>query len=395
MAAGFLIFAIVFFESPAAIPWGGTDFVQYYATARLLHQGQNPYDLELSSQIQIQLGRGQGEPRTALSVLPTYGPPWCLLPGYLLGYLSFSDAVAVNLGINVVLLLTCTLAWTHLFFPEKKWLLPMMVVCIPIWLPMWLVLGLGQNSLWPLAGFAGWLWFTTRQRLSPAVCRQCEWASGACLTLLVVKPHLGFLLGLFAGAFMLHQRQWRSILGFAVTLTLATMVTFLIRPSVWSEYLLALGTGQSPLQYCGATLDGWLRFNGGDEFRYLTWPIWLLGLLGGTLLGVKISHALPEIVTCSALLCTATLAIVPHAYSYDYVLMIPGFILTLGSWIMWRDWHRFITLMGWLLLVVFYATGKSHALQEQNFFIIPWSALALMMTFTPAQRMPMPGQASS
>jgi len=392
MIASFLIFAAVTYESQPKIPWGGTDFVQYYATARLLQQGQNPYDLALSTQIQERLGRDSG--------LPTYGPPWCLLPAFLLGYLSFPDAVAVNLGINVILLLVCTLAWTNLLFPEKKWLFPLMAVAIPIWLPIWLVLGLGQNSFWPLAGFTGWLWFTRRGCYLPA---------GACLSLLVIKPHLGLLLGLFAAAFMLKQHQWRSIFAFLLTLALATMVSLLIRPSVWSDYLIALRSGAPPMQYLGATLDGWLRSHGGDGLRYITWGVWGIGLLIGVWLGWKAANRQKDkegkgqaygeklnsiplypspLVSLSALLCIATLAIVPHAYSYDYVFMIPGFILALGSWIVWRERVMFLALIGWLLLVVFYSTGKGQALKEQNFFVIPWGALALTMMFTTHQRRP-------
>jgi hypothetical protein len=390
-----LIFANAGSESRATIPWGGTDFVQYYATARLLQQGQNPYDLELSSQIQMQLGRDQG--------LPTYGPPWCLLPAYLLGHLPFSEAVAINLGINGLLLLICTLCWTNLLFPEKKWLLPLAVAAIPIWLPTVLVLGMGQNSLWPLAGFTCWVWFTVRRPLFSQL------LAGACLTLLVIKPHLGLLPGLFAGAFMLQHRQWRSILGFGLTLGVATLVTFWIRPSVWNEYLLALRTAPPPTQFYGATLDGWLRFNGGEGFRFLTWTVWVLGSLAGIVIGFRIPFSLPlnngelegvnptqpplrnarsEIVGCSAIVCTATLAVVPHAYSYDYVFMIPGFILALGSWIIWKERTMFLALIGWLLLVLFYSTGKSRVLQEHNLFIIPWSGLALTLMFSRPRRTP-------
>jgi hypothetical protein len=288
------------------------------------------------------------------------------------------------------LLLLCTLGWTNLLFPEKKWLLPLIVVAIPIWLPTVLVLGMGQNSLWPLAGFTGWLWFTAPSNAESRTNTRNQWLAGACLMLLVIKPHLGLLLGLFAAAFMLHQRQWRSILAFAVMLALATVATLLIRPSVWNDYLIALRTGPPPMQFYGATLDGWLRFHGGNEFRYLTWAIWFSGLLAGVVIGFKIparsrstiSQEVPLLVRSAALLSTATLAVVPHAYSYDYVFMIPGFILALGSWIIWKERPMFVALICWLLLVVFYSTGKSRVLPEQNYFIIPWSALALMMAFS-------------
>lgn len=387
MITGLFIFGTLALESQPTIPWGGTDFIQYYATARLLEQGQNPYDLALSSEIQTHLGRDSG--------LPTYGPPWCLLPAYLLGYLPFRQAVTVNLGINVTLLLICTLGWTNLLFPGKKWLLLLITVAVPIWLPIWLVFGLGQNSLWPLAGFTGWLCVTVHTSGESRTNTRNQLLAGACLILLVVKPHLGLLLGLFAAAFMLQQRQWWSILGFVLTLVLATLVTLLIRPSVWSDYLSALGIGPPPLQFYGATLDGWLRFQGGNELRYLTWTIWLIGLLAAVVIGFKIpspfetyttrSQGVPPLVHAAALLCIATLAFVPHAYSYDYVFMIPGFILALGSWIIWKERPMFVALIGWLLLVVFYSTGKSRVLQEQNYFIIPWSALALMMAFSPVK----------
>ena len=56
-----------------SIPFGGTDFKQYYTTSRLLLQGDNPYDYARAGIIQRALGE-RGD------IQVPYGPPTSLLP---------------------------------------------------------------------------------------------------------------------------------------------------------------------------------------------------------------------------------------------------------------------------------------------------------------------------
>jgi hypothetical protein len=39
------------------------------------------------------------------------------------------------------------------------------------------------------------------------------------------------------------------------------------------------------------------------------------------------------LVTWSALICAASIAFVPYAFSMDFVFMLPGFILAIGAWL--------------------------------------------------------------
>ena len=59
-------------DSPS-IPFGGSDFKQYYTTSRLLLEGHNPYDYQRAGELQRVLGN-KGD------IQVPYGPPTSLLP---------------------------------------------------------------------------------------------------------------------------------------------------------------------------------------------------------------------------------------------------------------------------------------------------------------------------
>src|SRR5690349_3736082 len=92
MLASFLLMM----SAPAALTWGGTDFVQYYVAAELLNAGKNPYDRAAAEARQKELGRETG--------VATYAPPWALLLALPLSDLPLQQAILVNIVLNVLLL---------------------------------------------------------------------------------------------------------------------------------------------------------------------------------------------------------------------------------------------------------------------------------------------------
>lgn len=363
IAAMFL--AVVFLLAPPPdIPWGGNDFVQYYVATDLLLSGQNPYDRTLAEARQKALGRDAG--------VATYAPPWALLPALPLAGLPFRQAVVANAVLNTLLLIVCAAAWANLLFPARPRLVPWVLVALPLWMPCLAVIGIGQLSLWPLAGFTGWLWLTVRRRHVPAA---------LALVLLLVKPHLGLLPGFFVAGRWLRRRQLTTIILFLAALVGVTALTLWLRPTVWDDYFAGLVAGTPPTQIKSATLDGWARENLGQWFGKLSWTIWVTSLwaagVAGWFSAVRYRIGLPkdQVIPFAALACAAAVATVPYAFSFDFVFLLPGFLLAVGRMLtnapQWR-WG----VLAWLALEGWMVAGKLAPWEEAAYWFVPWLGLA-------------------
>jgi len=341
---------------PGDMVWGGNDFVQYYVAAGLLRDGENPYDRKLAEARQLELGRSTG--------VATFAPPWGLLPALALTGLPFQTAVAVNVVMNLVLLVLCATAWIDLLFPGRPRLM-VALIALPVWMPCLAVVGIGQLSLWPLAGFTGWLWLTTRGRHNLAA---------AVLALTLIKPHLGLLPGLFVAARWVRQRQWTPVVLFLAAFLGLTAVTLWLRPAIWTEYFQGLSTGIGPGQFRTATLDGWGRETLGQEFRLVSWAVWGIALAWS----VRAGWRWPEGELCSrAPVVTAmALATAPYAFSFDFVFLLPGFLLAAGRMLAnvpgWR-WG----MAAWLALEGWMVAGKLVPWEEAAYWFVPWLGLGV------------------
>ena len=367
---------------PPPIPWGGSDYLQFHVAWELLLSGKNPYDRELAGQRQMHYGFP--EP------MKMYAPPWSMLPSLPLVGLSYAQASMVHLVINALLLIFVAICWTRLLFPGQRGYLPMTIITLPLWLPCVSMLGIGQISAWPLVGFTGWLYCTIRQRPVPA---------GVFLALTIIKPHLGLLPGIFAGVYALRHFQWKTILAFTLTLLAATALMMWLRPTIWSDYLAALQSGVAPTEIRTATFDGWGRYHFGQDVRYLSWGLWGIALLLAALAGWRCpqfspikeasmggSSAQETLMAWSAMICIAAVAFVPYAFSMDFVFMLPGFILAIGTWLR-RDRYWQIALLGWLALDLYLVVGVHNSWGEYQYWFIPWIGLIMMIVMLRRRRL--------
>jgi hypothetical protein len=361
MIAGmFATLLLLMTPPPDALPWGGMDFVQYFVAAELLTAGQNPYDRALAEARQKQLGRESG--------VATFAPPWALLVAMPLSKLPLQQATLVNIVLNVLLLVLCAMAWARLLFPDRPRYAVVLLVALPVWMPCLAVVGIGQYSLWPLAGFTGWLWFTTKQRHLPAA---------IILVLTVIKPHLGLLPGLFVAGRWMGRRQFAPVAAFVASLIVLTLLTLWLRPTIWMDYVAGLQAGITPGDIQSATLDGWGRANFGQSFRYVTWTIWAAALLGAFAIGWRTARADDQkLVAWSAIVCTTAVATVPYAFSFDFVFLLPGFLLAVGRMVDGaRHWR--LGLAAWLGLELWMVAGKLAPWDEAAYWFVPWIGLGV------------------
>jgi hypothetical protein len=352
----FLIIAVQEIENPPPnIPFGGPDYKQYYASSKLILSGMNPYDHEAVWKIQKPLG--------AVEVQVPYGPPTSLLPFILLGYLDFPTAIQVQLILNVCLLVLSGFFWGQLLFPAWRWSPLLAAFCVIAWLPDVLLCGIGQVTAWTLFGFSGWLLCWQQQKPG--------WA-GFFLALCIIKPHLAIIPVLYAG--VLGLRQPRVLLVFVLTILGMVAVTLCIRPTFWSEYFVSL-PASNPAQWFNSTLDGWGRLHLGNWFRVITVGVGSL-FIGWTVLLSRREAATPA---NALLVLVISLCATPYAFSYDFVLLLPAFLLAMGQVFQRTNPFWIVIVFGWLLMDGFYLVAKAHRVHESAFFVIPWGGLALTL----------------
>lgn len=350
------------------LPFGGLDFVQYYAALALLFDGQNPYDGNLAAMRQMAYGRGWG--------VPMFAPPWGLLPALLVIGLPFPLANIAYVTLNALLLIFCVTCWTLLLFPGRIRYLPFTVLAAFLWDPSFLDLSFGQNSLWPLAGFTGWLWFTTRNKPIPA---------GLFLALTIIKPHLGLLPGVFAGVYLLRQRNWTTIASFLLSFIAATLVTICLRSTIWFEYRSAVETGPAILGYRSHTLHFILYPYAGASLKYFSYGIWFSVIFFAALrtwnrfgqnADLHVLHSgifSPHPLTIwSLFICLLVIPSLPYAWHHDFVFMLPGLILAMGFYLGNKP-QGFFGLILWVFMEVWCVL--SWVYHHDGFFLVPWMGL--------------------
>ncbi|MBL8824528.1 MAG: DUF2029 domain-containing protein [Planctomycetia bacterium] len=340
------------------IPFGGTDFKQYYTTSRLILEGSNPYDYDKAGKIQRELGE-----KGATQV--PYGPPTSLLPFIPLGWVDFLTAIQIQLGLNVGMLVISCFLWGKMLYPISNTMPLLSCIAVIAWIPCLSLFGMGHVTSWTLLGFTLWCFFQTQNK---------PWLAGICLALSIIKPHLAFGMVVFAGVYGIRNREWKMLAGFVLTVLVMILATWLIRPSIWHEFLGSIEQS-NPTQWYNATLDGWGRFYFGPWFRVVSIAMSVSLLAWIVILAWKGGKNFPE--TCPLVL-ALWMAATPYAFSYDYVLLLPGFLMAIGAWLHRSHPYWYVAIAGWMMLDVVYVLKKGQW-YEYQFFFIPWGGLALTL----------------
>ncbi len=238
--------ALMLLVSPAPV----NDFVEYWAAGRLNLSGENPYDPVLMMELQRSVGFA-GE--KALMML---NPPPVLTLVMPFGALPYRPAVLLWFVLHTVLLLwSCTLLWDLAGGPGRlRWIA---YLCGLIFVPTLFALFAGQISILLLLGLVLFLQFLRAGR---------RVASGAAATLLLVKPHVVYLVGVALVAWCLRSRDRRVLLGMALG-GIGFLVPLAFNPSVYAQYL-ELSRVESLDHFSTSTLGTLLRVATGHRSRF-------------------------------------------------------------------------------------------------------------------------------
>ncbi|MFT3878235.1 MAG: glycosyltransferase family 87 protein [Gemmatales bacterium] len=279
--------------------------------------------------------------------------------------LPFRTANYANIAINALILLFCVVCWSLLLFPGKRSYIPIMVLASFLWMPSLVNMEYGQNALWPLAGFTGWVWFTRKQHHAVA---------GLLLALTVIKPHLGLLPAWFALVYSLRQRHWVTLATSVGGVVTATLVTFLIRPTIWHEYLAAMQTGLSPAIFRTYTLNGMALPYMGPTIQYVTYALLLAVIYSIAVRTWKrfdVTSSSEEqpapLVTWSMVICMMVIPFSTYAWLTDFVFMVPGGIFAIGLCFK-KDRSALIAAFLWIVMSVWLSLPD----WKESYWIVPW-----------------------
>lgn len=293
-----------------AFSWFGQDFRGYYAAARVLIAGGNPYDYHQVAPVLLELTGEMGNN-------PYYYPPWFAWLFVPFLSLPFQVARAAWMILNVIL-------WSI-----GIWQLGRIIG----WPPM----GWKRYALFTLTTFS-FAWITWRYEqagiLVFVICialilsiQKQNWIwSGVWLALLLIKPNITLLVVAGISVWLLRNGQWRPVLVMFLTLVLLLSISTIITPD-WFQPFTEEGFGRG----LTVALDGpdqvvALRIN----TTFLDW-LRVLGVRAGwraSLYGIAIglaaflffwtlyrSRSLLEVISVLLLI---SHSITPYALQYDY-----------------------------------------------------------------------------
>ena len=208
------------------------DYVQYWAAAKLLVVGGNPYDA--GEIYPLELAAGRDTPFAILVLLP----PWALplvLPLAL---------VPARLGqllwlIGHTLLIVAAADWLWRRYGGAAAQRPIAWLVALLFAPTWMVLACGQITPLVLAGLCLMLLALDHDR--PA-------CAGLALVLASIKPHLVYLLWLALAVELLRGRgwAWRMLAGGVAGVAALLLVALWYNPHLLSEYARSFSDPRSP-----------------------------------------------------------------------------------------------------------------------------------------------------
>lgn len=336
--------------SPAEVAATDTrDFIQYYCAARILIDGENPYDG--ATQLRYQQAYS---PKLLTQPVSLWNPPWSLS-----FYLPWGMIGKIQTALLSWRIMQLFFVWVSVFFLGRQQQLPLIYcVLLPcLFSPVFWMYHFGQNTGMLLLGLAGTLYFQ----------KKAQWCcAGWALALTALKPHL---LLLYALALALHGREkivFRSISVGVLVLSAASCLAWSMQPHIFQQFWHAFGETESavPVKNWQVPLVSYhvRMLIQPEQFLWQFLPI-LLGallLLALRLQGVMLLRYPAEILYYSLIL-------TPYGgWIFDQVLLIVPIIFTLKEVQSLKLSRRIIIVLA--MIAVSLAALQIRGLEESVWF---------------------------
>jgi glycosyl transferase family 87 len=367
-----LVAIVIVLLGRAIMPWDKMfpDFISFWAAGKLVAEGASPYDVAGQIRVQQEFGWQRAEQGFGVyDFLPYYYPPWLAVLWTLLLPLGYEGAKLTAFFLNVELLLLSA-HWLRSCIPLLRPCVPMVLVpCL--FFSVACVL-LGQSSVLILFLIvASWKLLLGRR----------DFAAGAVLALLTIKPQLSIVLLAGVGIWALRWRHWRLVGGFLGTLALLVLASSVLVPNWLQQMLQATSETVPPTEHYPWIGNSWflvvkaLGFAGTMHgFLYPAGAIPFIALVLHTALRNRDS--------LGELLATGTMAaffVAPYARHYDFVtLLVPILLLIANRLPRWAGLLLGTALLlvpygqlAWLVQLKAATDPESKFVWEGTFFWVP------------------------
>ena len=353
-ASALLIAALLIAAGTVAAVGAGfyqsNDFFCLWSGARLLLSGLSPYDPVVWSEATGGLRPGHGGllAPSACTIRFAY-PLWTAVVLVPFGALPLEIAATLwlSLGIGAAIAGTA-LAWRAANGPARgSGLLGALVVSSQ---PFWLLLVGGQLTgiLLGLSGGLAW-----------AVSRDRQVLGGLALALLLIKPQLVAVLAPLLVAWALLHGAMKMVVTYVIGSLVLIGIAFVLQPGWLEDWLPELAERAGSLAPRLATLWGFAA----DVFGDPAWGIPLaVAILIATWLALRGAPVRP--VDAIAIGIALSLALAPHAWSYDHLLLTVPWSLALAAALRASAGRRAMLLGG--------VVGSAS--------LLPWALYALAFT---------------
>jgi Glycosyltransferase family 87 len=287
------------------------DFIEYWAAAKLLLNGGNPYSPAELFDAQRQIGWSQSEP------LMMWNPPWTLSFTFPFGWVDYETAQFAWFLLHALVVFVGAQALWRTYGGDSQnsryaWL------SVLTFAPTYFVLLLGQIGALMLLGLIGFLIFT----------REKAWGlAGASMTLVAVKPHLLYLLWLALFVWLANERQWKLFVGLILAGATVISIPLLFNVGIYSRYVELIGAGGvlRPLDWATPSLGTAL-----GEFLAIhdMWIRWLPSVVGGFWFLWYWSRraATWDWVSELPLILLVSVATASFAWTFDHIVLVPAVI---------------------------------------------------------------------
>jgi len=337
------------------------DFAFYWTAARLILDGKNPYSVAATVDLQHRLCFAGDRALVMLN------PPWILPLIAPFGAMPFSIGTRLWLVMGLAIMMI-SVHWLWELYGEggSRWIGWLVAATF---LPVAVVLAIGQIGPLILFGLAGYLRFQARQK---------NYLAGAFLFFAALKPHLIFLVWVALLLYTLHRKRWESLAAFLSVLSVASLLAVVLDHHVFYEYA-ALFRGGKAVLGATPTLGGVLRSVSG----FL--PMQFLPVAGAALWFAIYWHRwrsswewrsrLPSLLLVS-------IVATPYSWFFDQVVLLPSIFFATLSVLRSR---RRVWLEAATVYIGVNAIVLRFLLERRTMFWYSWTALAWLAIYVAVQ----------
>jgi hypothetical protein len=301
----------------------GYDFYYLWSVGALVHQGVDPYDIDLLRQQLYSLGW----PSTEIPQKFTH-PPNTLWLYWLLAIVPFKIALLVWSCLSCALIITSSLILARALTLQGSLSRQFVLYAAAIFPPSLGTIIWGQVNAVLLFGIAlfalGWA-------------RGGFFYAGMGLSLVLIKPHIFVPLLTVVLVWEILSRRWSCLVGCACGILCQIGASYVVAPDCIEWYRRALDgiVGESML-ICGATLGQFIECQ--SNLRSIRPLLLFVGCVVALRLAKLRGYSL---VTLLGVILPLSVCVSPYCWMHSLVILLPG-LVCIGSYLSYRFSERAI-----------------------------------------------------